>query len=1758
MKTFTNLAQWASKCASLSTSNRNRYYLFTIIMLLTLGVGNAWAETATLSISSGVTANSQLTDNVQGKWDVTSDGTYTSNKSYIQVGTNKTTVSYLKLSSTSYSTKKIEKIQVWATSKASTKVTTKVYVGGNLLGTSSAYTSQTAASGGTEFSVTNPNNYTGDILIEISRPSAANGAIYFNKAIVTYTEAGSTQPTLSSIEILGDLTKKTYEEGDELDLAGLTVNAIYDDASTKVVTNDVEWSYTPNPLTQGTTSVDITASYKEKTFTKTIIDLIVNEHVVTSGTYGLLLNNVFFGTTAGSNVSSFPVSAKQDDITVTLNGSGTKTRTDAANVRMYSGNTLTFAVPAGYVIKSIVFTEPNSSKQWDGSITVNTGTYTDGTKTWTGSAQEVTYTFGAQNRIATASVTYAADVKYALNITTPSNGTLVVKEGETEVTSGATFSEGTKLSVVADPAQGYKLDGVTVVDELSNDVTTDVYADGVLTMPAYNVTISAAFSVNEKPAATLTLSKNGVTEDITGYKQDDKVTLPSITSDCVKEFVGWSADPNRATEPEYAPGASYTLASTSQTLYAVYATVEGGGETTSEDIFENNGTYNDTDPATIDWTLQNVVSIVQEQASSTSPVSNSYIQDPRWYKSHVITITPSVNITKIVTKAQSAAYATALATSTFTNATATAEDDVVTITPTNGSEVITVTMGAQARLYTLVVTYGTSATYSNYSTTCSAALANPTFSLAEGKYTEAKSVEIEYTEGTVYYTMDGTEPTASSTQYTGAIALNDCGEYTIKAIAISADSQSDVVSATYTIKLPLTNSQAAPYTEAEAIAVYDGDCYDNQDVYVKGTVKTATFYNSGTYTITLTNGFQFYKFYKDGSKATFTDGEINIGDVLVACGKLSKHNTTYQLAEGCYLVEHTPYEGEKTDISNTEATAYTVDQAFALIADVSSDLTKEVYVKGLVAVAPTSNPTADGQMTYKISDNGENTGNVLTVYLGLNLNGEKFTSKNDVQQGDYVVVKGKLLDYNSTYELNKGNQLVQHVKAATISIADITMEVGETKTIAATITPAAAETAVVYTIKENTANAISLSGNTITADAVGTATITATIATAEGEYMGKTVEFKVKVNAKSTKDKVVILAEYNGQWYAMKAEAVAGKTGQLTAIPVTYVDGKLYDVQDKATIEWQRAVVDDKTTFVNNSKYLKGSSTDLSLETTSCDWTWNATDGYYTTGNNRTFVYRDGYNFKNYAASNAIDQVEGYSELPVVTAPVYVTSEVALTGQFSTGKYEYAQFAPGNLQYNVGSSTWAFAANQYDVIGEDNINLGNPNFTGTIDMFGWSADGKFGVNPSNKNEDYTGEFQDWGKLFPVEDNYSTLSADQWDYLLFQRDKASSLKQIAKINGVVGILLFPDDWTGMPEGCTVDTKTETEFTDDEGTIIIENYEYTLEQWAKIEDKGAVFLPGAGRRTGGYGNKINYSQVEETNSANLNDGFYRWQDYTNYVPYYWTSTKVADNNVKYLTTYHVVSQDPLEYGVGYAHVGWGEYARYGQSVRLAKVTSTLIEIGGGDNSDVIDANGGETVNVKVNRTFTANDGYYTICLPFDLAAEKIGKAYQIQAITEHVAGEGINVVFTEVTTLAAGQPYLLLPSKDLENPIFEGVTIVNTTGDAAPTVSGEGINIAFTGIINGGGNTNGTSEYYVGNGGYLYNGETAKLGLRAFFTITDNNGNPAKVRARVVVGENTTTGLDNITNDENTTIKVIENGQLIIIRNGEKFNAQGQRL
>ena len=230
-------------------------------------------------------------------------------------------------------------------------------------------------------------------------------------------------------------------------------------------------------------------------------------------------------------------------------------------------------------------------------------------------------------------------------------------------------------------------------------------------------------------------------------------------------------------------------------------------------------------------------------------------------------------------------------------------------------------------------------------------------------------------------------------------------------------------------------------------------------------------------------------------------------------------------------------------------------------------------------------------------------------------------------------------------------------------------------------------------------------------------------------------------------------------------------------------------------------------------------------------------------------------------------------------------------------------------------------------------------------------------------------------------------------------------------------------------------------------------------------------------------------------------------------------------------------------------------------VANFKATTITLTTGDNSAVIAANIGNTVDVVIKRSFTANDGYYTLCVPFNMDPSVIGKAYSLGTITEHVAGEGININLEEETyELLAGVPYLVLPKANMSELVVENVTIQSDIASGQNVTNGEGtMQIFFEGFYSAPGRTtNGTTEYYVGNNGYLYNGEVEIRGLCGLFTITDWEGNPLKVRARVVTREDAATGFENITNGENTTIKLIENGQLIIIRNGEKFNAQGVRF
>ena len=118
-----------------------------------------------------------------------------------------------------------------------------------------------------------------------------------------------------------------------------------------------------------------------------------------------------------------------------------------------------------------------------------------------------------------------------------------------------------------------------------------------------------------------------------------------------------------------------------------------------------------------------------------------------------------------------------------------------TISDINSNSVVFTQGGSKGhvRIVTLTVSYEKAST--------GATLAKPTASVADGIIYNATEVELSG-EGTIYYTTDGTEPTAESAVYSSAIAIDTFGATTtIKAIAINGKDYSDVATFKYNLKV---------------------------------------------------------------------------------------------------------------------------------------------------------------------------------------------------------------------------------------------------------------------------------------------------------------------------------------------------------------------------------------------------------------------------------------------------------------------------------------------------------------------------------------------------------------------------------------------------------------------------------------------------------------------------------------------------------------------------------------------------------------------------------------------------------------------------------------------------------------------------------------------------------------------------------------------------------------------------------------------
>ena len=179
----------------------------------------------------------------------------------------------------------------------------------------------------------------------------------------------------------------------------------------------------------------------------------------------------------------------------------------------------------------------------------------------------------------------------------------------------------------------------------------------------------------------------------------------------------------------------------------------------------------------------------------------------------------------------------------------------------------------------------------------------------------------------------------------------------------------------------------------------------------------------------------------------------------------------------------------------------------------------------------------------------------------------------------------------------------------------------------------------------------------------------------------------------------------------------------------------------------------------------------------------------------------------------------------------------AINGKFSVSSTKKVYFSKGNLRY--ASSKWSFFDNQYDYYTSYSADA--------WDHFGWSTSATtYGMSTSSNNDDYSGDFVDWGATMGA--GWRTLTSDEWAYLLKTRS-ASTVNGTengryakAKVNDVGGFILFPDTYT-HPAG--VEAPTGVNATDEYGW---EGNSYTAADWTKMESAGCVFLPAAGCRYG----------------------------------------------------------------------------------------------------------------------------------------------------------------------------------------------------------------------------------------------------------------------------------------------------------------------
>lgn len=320
----------------------------------------------------------------------------------------------------------------------------------------------------------------------------------------------------------------------------------------------------------------------------------------------------------------------------------------------------------------------------------------------------------------------------------------------------------------------------------------------------------------------------------------------------------------------------------------------------------------------------------------------------------------------------------------------------------------------------------------------------------------------------------------------------------------------------------------------------------------------------------------------------------------------------------------------------------------------------------------------------------------------------------------------------------------------------------------------------------------------------------------------------------------------------------------------------------------------------------------------------------------------------------------------------------------------------------------------------------------------------------------------------------------------------------------------------------------------------------------------------------GNGFNALRVELVDGkASLPEGVnvwtgYFWADDWNTMYLYWNGYRYVDfNDVRAIRFYHqanrsdfvlnvrdnwdgdggveIANINAMTAGEGYMELPLTDFMRE----KIADSEHLLVQF---------NKEGGAAFNVTdivlvmeepYTRTVT-NGNYGTICLSRAAATIEGATMYRIVGGN---ASEGITI--EEVASMEAGKPYIFQASADQLTVTMTGARadvqdangLIGNLGEAAITVPQNGHSYVLS-----------TNLLYLVDGDVTIAPNRAYIDMDAITPVTPAQG----AKRRVIATYSQTTDLDNVSPNFDGSEKIIENGVLYIIRDGKKYNAQGQQV